>query len=220
MIDQSKRIYTHHCHSFSNTLVSEFDDPLRQHAGYAKTNCPSLLQPPGSQGPRLRKRRSTEAGIGKGDDTNQSTERHARRLKPSQEDIEVDSSPSSNSNNTALLQEYKGLRNRYEDDARQKGKRIQHPRVKCCYCEDVVSDKQKCYCKHDLCGICFCFEGQVEWSEEGETPLGDIAEGLHDDVWELVRAGSRLSQSRDSLKAGQLNSEYFSLILLSSIVSV
>lgn len=190
MMDQSKRIYTRHCHSFSNTPVSESDDPSRKQTDYVKTNCSSLLKPPDSQGPRLRKRRSTEAGIGTGSDTNQSTESRPRRPKHSHECIDVESSLGSNPND-ALLAEYKESRNRYEDEAKEKGRRIQKPLqslVKCSYCEVVVPEKEKCFnCTHELCPACFRYEGQVGEHQEGEIPLGDIAESNYDEVWELVR---------------------------------
>lgn len=211
MMEQSKCIYTRHCHSFLNASVSESDVPSRQQTGHAKANCSSLLQPPDSQGPRLRKRRSTEAGIGAGSDANRSTERRPRRSKHNQGSIEVDSSSGSNPND-ALLAEYKRSRNRYEDEAKKKGRRIQQPLqplVKCCDCEDVISDRKMCYCDHVLCPACFGYDGQIGEPQEGEIPLGDIAEGIYDDVWELVRKVVKptLARSGKSSRIGHLNQE-------------
>lgn len=45
--------------------------------------------------------------------------------------------------------------------------------------------------------------------EEREIPLGDIAEGFCDDIWELVREDVEPPPAplRDTLKAGELNDE-------------
>lgn len=148
----------------------------------------TLLQPSDFLRPCLMKRRNTEAGIGIDGETEQPAERLPLHLKHSQENIEVDSQPGSDYNSTMVLQRYKESRKLYEDKAILEGRRIHLEVVKCCDCEVVVPDGKKCYCSHDICDACFRYEGQVrEHEEDGGIPLGEIAEGFHDDIWDRVQ---------------------------------
>lgn len=158
-------------------------NPLSEQAGRGQ-NVSSLLQPSNL----LRKRPSTEAGIGA------DIQERPRRQKTNQdktESLKADIRSEQSSDEEDFVRNFRASR-KHERNNPRPGKKWVRRFAKCCECDRISSVSNKCECGKELCGKCFRYEGPPGVEEDlREIPLGEIPEITHDDLWEIVREMKR-----------------------------
>lgn len=131
----------------------------------------------------LKKRHSAEANL----DTPKPKEAPTLRAKSVQGQIEIDPDLCDGPDPSALLERFRKSRER------KRYSTWVDRRIKCCYCEMVISVNRKCDCGHEFCSVCYRYDREPLIQEDSERWGEDIPDSDHSDIWKEVQLFVRAS---------------------------